>query len=212
MLKQVRAEQTRDAIVRGAAEAFDKHGFVGATLGDVTTYAEVTKGAVYFHFRSKEELARAVIERQHEVSIEQARAFLQRDEPAMASVILLTQWMVRQLMQDPVARAGVRLTLESGTFLNPTPNPYEEWVGVTEQLLERAIAEGDARLPLAPLNVAWHITATFIGVQMMSQVLAGREDLQLRIRQMWELLLPTLVPDHKLASFRSIAMNEYETG
>ena len=62
MLKQVRAEQTRDAIVRGAAEAFDKHGFVGATLGDVTTYAEVTKGAVYFHFRSKEELARAVID------------------------------------------------------------------------------------------------------------------------------------------------------
>ena len=143
MLKQVRAEQTRDAIVRGAAEAFDKHGFVGATLGDVTTYAEVTKGAVYFHFRSKEELARAVIERQHEVSIEQARAFLQRDEPAMASVILLTQWMVRQLMQDPVARAGVRLTLESGTFLNPTPNPYEEWVGVTEQLTAGCTHDAD---------------------------------------------------------------------
>jgi TetR/AcrR family transcriptional repressor of uid operon len=212
MSKQARAERTRDAIVRGAAEAFDRHGFVGATLNDMVNYADVTKGALYFHFHSKEELARAVIERQHEMSIGQARESLQRDAPGLTSAILLTQSMVRQLIEDPIARAGVRLTLESGAFLNPSPNPYADWIDATEKLLERAAAEGDIQLPLNARDLAWHITGSFIGVQLMSRALTAREDLRQRIREMWELLLPALVPAHQLESYRSVLMNGVEPG
>lgn len=213
MPKQARAEQTRDAIVRGAAEAFDRHGFVGATLNDMINYADVTKGALYFHFSSKEELARAVIQRQHEVSIGRALEFLQGDVPGLTSAILLTQSMVQQLIEDPVARAGLRLTLENGAFLDPSPNPYEDWIEATEKLLERAIAEGDMQLPLSARDMAWYITASFIGVQLMSQVLTGREDLPQRIRQMWEVLIPALVPDHtRAAYYRSVARNGLGAG
>src|SRR3954453_2597019 len=58
--KQARSENTRLHLVRSAAELFDSNGFAGATLEDVSRAAGVTKGAFYFHFSSKDELAGAI--------------------------------------------------------------------------------------------------------------------------------------------------------
>src|SRR5262245_13561194 len=58
--KQSRAENTRLHLVRSAAELFDRNGFAGTTLADVSRAAGVTKGAFYFHFSSKDELGGAI--------------------------------------------------------------------------------------------------------------------------------------------------------
>ncbi len=60
MTKQTRSENTRLHLVRSAAELFDRNGFSGATLEDVSRSAGVTKGAFYFHFSSKDELGGAI--------------------------------------------------------------------------------------------------------------------------------------------------------
>ncbi|RZK93395.1 MAG: TetR/AcrR family transcriptional regulator, partial [Rhodococcus sp. (in: high G+C Gram-positive bacteria)] len=54
MVQQQRAAVTRAQIIRGAAEMFDKSGFEGASLVEILEAAGMTKGALYFHFRSKE--------------------------------------------------------------------------------------------------------------------------------------------------------------
>lgn len=89
---------------------FDRYGY-GASLNDVIAQAGVTKGALYFHFSSKEDLARAVIEQQHALSVHPARQRLNDHEPGLESVIRLSQSLARQLMDDAIVRAGIRLTL-----------------------------------------------------------------------------------------------------
>ncbi|HVW43386.1 MAG TPA: helix-turn-helix domain-containing protein, partial [Amycolatopsis sp.] len=116
MAKQDRSGLTRQAIIEGAARVFEKKGYDGTSLADVIAEAHVTKGALYFHFESKRDLANAVITLQHGRSITPAQDHLGTDARGLEAVIHLSQHMARQLVDDPIVRAGSRLTLETGTF------------------------------------------------------------------------------------------------
>src|SRR5918911_2908417 len=58
---QPRARATRQAILTAAAEHFARNGYHATSLERVLADSGGTKGALYFHFASKEALARAVI-------------------------------------------------------------------------------------------------------------------------------------------------------
>src|SRR5579862_8264708 len=57
--KQERSERTRAHIIQTAASAFAEHGFDGVSLNNLVTASGLSKGAFYFHFSSKEEIALA---------------------------------------------------------------------------------------------------------------------------------------------------------
>ena len=59
-----RADTTRHQILRAAAHQFSRLAYHHVGLDDVLAEAELTKGAMYFHFRSKHALALAIIEDQ----------------------------------------------------------------------------------------------------------------------------------------------------
>ncbi len=61
-LKQRRGEETRADIVRVARRLFSEHGYHRSALADIQAATGLTKGAFYHHFRSKEELALAVLD------------------------------------------------------------------------------------------------------------------------------------------------------
>ncbi|MEX1254487.1 MAG: TetR family transcriptional regulator [Dehalococcoidia bacterium] len=54
-LQQLRAERTRHRLIEAARGVFAVLGYQGATVDDIAQAAEVSKGAFYFHFESKEE-------------------------------------------------------------------------------------------------------------------------------------------------------------
>jgi TetR/AcrR family acrAB operon transcriptional repressor len=56
------AARTRRAIVEAALACFDRHGIAHTTLEQIAAQASVTKGAVYWHFRGKREILRAIRE------------------------------------------------------------------------------------------------------------------------------------------------------
>src|SRR5437588_9172507 len=59
-----RADSTRQQILRAAARQFARLPYHQVGLDDVLAEAELTKGAMYFHFSSKHPLALAIIEDQ----------------------------------------------------------------------------------------------------------------------------------------------------
>ncbi len=59
--QQERARRTRAALVEAAAVEFAKRGYAAASVNTILEGSRATKGAMYFHFQSKEELARAVL-------------------------------------------------------------------------------------------------------------------------------------------------------
>src|ERR1700744_625117 len=57
-----RADVTRRQILRAASHQFARRAYHDVGLDDILAEAELTKGAMYFHFRSKHALAVAIIE------------------------------------------------------------------------------------------------------------------------------------------------------
>lgn len=194
MAQQARAVETRAAIIRGAAAVFQERGYGSASLADVSAAAGVTKGALYFHFDSKEALARAIIEAQHDASHSVGRRLLDDNVPGLHAILTMSIELAKQLHANPVVSAGVRLTIEAANFSTPVVAPYLEWIGACEEFLRRGIREGDIA-PTVDVEAAAHfIISAFTGVQVISDVLTGRDDIERRLVEMWALILPSLVP------------------
>ena len=58
-----RADATRRQILRAASHQFARRAYHDVGLDDILADAELTKGAMYFHFRSKHALAVAIIDK-----------------------------------------------------------------------------------------------------------------------------------------------------
>lgn len=64
--RERRVQHTRDLLLDAAEKLFAERGLGGASLEDIADAAGYTRGAIYAHFGSKEELFLAVIERQRQ--------------------------------------------------------------------------------------------------------------------------------------------------
>ncbi|MFJ8432870.1 ScbR family autoregulator-binding transcription factor [Kitasatospora sp. NPDC094019] len=195
MARQARALATRQTVLRAAAEVFDERGYAGATMAEILDRAGVTKGALYFHFPSKEDLALAVIEGQG--------AWLATLRPAsdspMQTVIDIGHAFAHALLDDPLLRGSIRLTIEHGTFTQPQIGAYQGWTDAARELLERAREAGELRPGVRPAAAAGVITGAVTGIQLSSQVMTDRKDLVQRMADLWALLLPGLVEPRTLA-------------
>jgi TetR/AcrR family transcriptional repressor of nem operon len=57
-----KAERTRQFIIEQTAPIFNKQGYAGTSLSDLTTATGLTKGAIYGNFENKEEVALAAFD------------------------------------------------------------------------------------------------------------------------------------------------------
>ena len=191
---QERAMLTREKVIAGAADVFYRLGFGGATLADIIAAAGVTKGALYFHFPSKDDVAFAVIDAEHEIATAAAARILESPSGPLESMLRLCADLAERLTTDPIVRAGIRLTTETSTFDRSVTRPYEDWLATFETLARAATAAGELRADTDAEKLAHFIIPAFTGVQMVSDVFTERADLRQRVREMWEILLPGLVP------------------
>ncbi|MDQ3790673.1 MAG: TetR/AcrR family transcriptional regulator [Actinomycetota bacterium] len=196
MARQERAERTRNAILDAAAAVFDEYGFNGASLSDILAKAGVTKGALYFHFSSKEDLAHALVTEQFSVSDTTREPIL-----GLQTAIDMSHDLAHSLLTNVRVRASIRLVIETGTFANPAPDAYTGWIEIVRRHMVAAQERGDLKADLDPHVIARWVIASFTGVQIASQVLSGRADIHERVTEMWRIALPGLVPPRRVARF-----------
>ena len=170
---------------------FERSGFEGASLGDIVTGAGTTKGALYFHFRSKDELARVVIDEQHRASITTVQAISETGASPLRQLVMLSHEMGRQIVEDPIVRAGMRLVLEFSGNAGPD-QPFLDWIAGSRTIIESGIAQGEIAAGIDPHTLSRFLTGAFTGVQLVSQLLTRRDDLEHRIDEMWQFVLPSI--------------------
>lgn len=200
MLKQQRAIRTRRTVLDAAARVFAANGYLATSLSQILAEAGVTKGALYFHFASKEELARALVLEQSAPTAPE----LPGGAPALQAAIDLTHRIARSLVDDPKMQASIRLVIEQGVFMDePDAGPYLGWISLLQELFTEAQRVGDIRAESDPATLARTVVGSFTGIQLVSGVLEGRSELPERVGDLWELVLPGLVPPRRRARFRA---------
>ncbi|WP_331742406.1 TetR/AcrR family transcriptional regulator (plasmid) [Streptomyces sp. NBC_00876] len=194
MAEQLRAIRTRQTILSAAAKIFEEHGYQAATISQILTEAGVTKGALYFHFHSKEDLAQGVLGEQDQRIIVPLRASKVQE---IVDVVMLH---AHRLQTDPMVRAGVRLTMDQLTQSLDRSGPFLRWGEVGVDLLQQAKAQGELLPHITPAETAEVIVGSFAGIQAMSQAVCEYRDLVVRVSALMRHVLPSAVVPSVLAS------------
>jgi AcrR family transcriptional regulator len=188
-LKQERAAHTRRQLLNAAASAFAEKGFPAVTLQDIADRAQVTKGAVYFHFMNKEAVAIAVTEEFYTQLPAIAESVMAKGLPPLDTVSEFLLQTAIFLRDDPVARAGARLQIERNLVDADMPTPFSGFTQLITELLARAQEESTWRPTADPAAMARVVVAAFFGSQHISWIEHNRADLTDRVHEILDIIL-----------------------
>nr|WP_271211686.1 ScbR family autoregulator-binding transcription factor [Rhodococcus wratislaviensis] len=206
VVMQKRAQITRDTVLQHAAREFASQGYVHATLNGIIGSSGTTKGALHFHFSSKETLARAVID---EGLTRFERTYAQRIEShsrAFELLIEISYAMAGYGRDDHVIRAAFRLVTEIGDYRGGSRTvAFDNWITTCRELARRALTEGDLRDDSDPDELGLLLVHMAYGIRLLSEASENPDHLLEGIATSWQLLLPALVDAPKEEYFRQFA-------
>ncbi|MFH0516092.1 ScbR family autoregulator-binding transcription factor [Streptomyces sp. M41] len=187
MARQERAIRTRRVILEAAGAVFDEHGYTATTIAMVLERAEVTKGALYFHFPSKESLAQAVLD-------EQLSLGAVPPQPCkLQELVDITFVFGQRLLGNSLLKGSVRLAVDQSAPPGVDhAGPFRQWADHLAGLFEQAREQGELLPTVRIRETVELLVGAFAGVQLMSRALTGREDLAERISVLWGHFLPSI--------------------
>jgi AcrR family transcriptional regulator len=208
MVRQARSETTRRKIIISAVELFNEIGYPATGLGDIIERAEMTKGALYYHFESKESLAMAIVEQANSHLAEAFRSITASSAPALESIIHGVFVVADLMSTDQTARSGMQLLRAFGEFNDVAARAYGGWVTEMTERTQQAIDEGDLREDLDPRAVGETIVSSMLGAELLARAATAGADILERIARTWTVLLPAIVSLDSLPYFEEFLARE----
>lgn len=194
MAKQDRAIRTRRVILEAAAQVFEEQGYQATTISEILQRAGVTKGALYFHFESKKELAQGVLEAQDLDFV------LPPQDIRLQELVDVGAVHAYRLQTNPLVQAGVRLSLDQQAHGFDRSGPFLRWRDTIMELLVAAKKQNELLPHVEPLPTADVYVGAFAGIQSMSHALTGYQDLRSRLALLQRHLLPSIAVPSVLAA------------
>jgi AcrR family transcriptional regulator len=192
-----RAEQrtaTRASILRLSAEEFNAKGYAGTSISDISTRLGMTKGAIYFHFPAKANIAIALVEQLFTAWEPLKREAVQDGRVGLAALKWISHQIAVSYRDDVMVSAAVRLNSERALIDGDLPEPYVGWIEFASIHLARAQGAGEVRADLDVERLAYQFVAAFEGTQEVSHQLSNRKDIEDRIDAMWEVFERGVTP------------------
>jgi AcrR family transcriptional regulator len=189
------AGTTRERLIAAAARQFAHRSYSTVSLDDILAEAQLTKGAMYFHFPSKQALATAIVDDLVGLSRSALAELVARRMSGLETLIEVVCLLAVQDAEQDVARAGLRL-LESLEATSTSPTAvWESWVATFTALIHDAVAEGDVVDHHDADDIARMIVALWLGTRRISDTDHPAQFVE-NLRRAWVLALPSFTnPD-----------------
>ncbi|MEU3412222.1 MULTISPECIES: ScbR family autoregulator-binding transcription factor [unclassified Streptomyces] len=187
MAQQLRAIRTRCAILNAAAEVFAQHGYHGASIAQILEKAQVTRGALYFHFASKEQLVQGIFAEQvTEEGFSPPRTY------KLQELVDETMTLACRLPKEIMLQAGAKLAMERHLQELTDGGPWEAWAARFASVVVEAKRCGEVYPHVAPEELGRFLVSSWIGAQVVSEVRSQWEDLEQRISSIFAYTLPSV--------------------
>lgn len=141
------AERTRQQILQGAKELFIRRGYNATSMEDIRMHAGVSKGSIYYHFKSKQQLLLAIFEQR---TIEWIDGWRQRVKPGMTPVEKL--YALADYWHDDYGDPFLKVVDEFVTSHGGEPGAFEKMLElvqmqypVIQEIMDEGIASGEFR-------------------------------------------------------------------
>lgn len=173
--REQRKEETRRDLLASAAEVFAEDGYAGASLERIARRAGFTTGAIYWHFKGKDELFLAVFEEYALTRVSELSAVHASGVEGLAARgrALADQWMRRQA-RDP---RMVVVTLEFAAHAMRVPRLREELATrlaavrlAVGRMIEEDAREAGVQLPMPAQEIATVLRELGVGLAIAQLV------------------------------------------
>jgi AcrR family transcriptional regulator len=195
-----KADSAREQILRAAARQFAHRPYSMVSLDDILREAEVTKGAMYFHFRSKHALAVTLIDMQTQLMRDAINELLARKLSGLETLVDISLYLTMQEIAHDLAKASLHLLEAIGRSDDLQANRLAEWVSGFTGIAQRAAEEGDLLATADPAAVSRLLVALYAGVRQTND-LSDAERYLRNLETMWLQVLPGIANPDRLAYF-----------
>jgi AcrR family transcriptional regulator len=198
------ADATRLLIVQAAARQFARRAYNTVSLDDILADAAVTKGAMYFHFRSKYALAVAIVDHRADRSRATVTEVLARRLPAMETLIDVVFVLAVEDIGDHLARAGLNLLESIGRTDGLATRVLGSWLTGFTGIAQRAIDEGDVQDGREAPDIARLLVSMYLGIRQTSDLDQPQPFVE-QLTRTWELVLPGITRPERLGYLTQFA-------
>ena len=199
-----RADTTRQRLVAAASRQFAHRPYSMVSLDDILVEAGLTKGAMYFHFPSKQALALAIVDDLAETSRAAVTELLARKMSGLETLIDLVYFRAVQDTQQrggPSRRPTARYLGQhpDNTTLLPSAL-WQSWIEFVATLIQKAVTEGDVVDHHDPEDIAKMLVALWVGIRRISDL--DQPELYLdNLQKVWILALPSFANPDRIDYF-----------
>ncbi|MFC4220007.1 TetR/AcrR family transcriptional regulator [Flagellimonas marina] len=176
-----KAERTTAYIIETVAPIFNKFGYVGTSMSDLTEATGLTKGAIYGNFENKEALALSAFEYNQKQLLAAIDEKLDVDGTALDKLFSLMhfykQYDVFSLPMGgcPILNVGVDAQSNNNLLSAAVKETIKEIEGKIALVLENGINKNEIHLPVPPLQFAKQLFTMVQGAIAMSTMTRDRK-------------------------------------
>jgi len=192
-------EATREKILSAAEAVFAEKGYHETLMDEIGQVAQASKGAIYFHFPSKERLFFALMDRLAAALLSEVERAIAGQHGALAKVQAALEAVVTALSRR---RHLAKVLLLQGYGLGPNFEAkrleiYAQFATLIRKRLEEAVTEGS--IPPLDAEVTAYAWLGAINELLVRWLLTGQPDLKKRsLPALSSLLLRSIGADRKL--------------
>ena len=176
-----KAERTTAYIIETVAPIFNKFGYVGTSMSDLTEATGLTKGAIYGNFENKEALALSAFEynRNHLLAIIDEK--LTVEGGALDKLFSLLKFYKQydvftlNLGGCPIINVGVDAQNNNKLLAAAVKETIKEIEGKVALVLENGVNQNEIYLPVPPLQFAKQLFTMLQGAIAMSTMTRDRK-------------------------------------
>ncbi|WP_036385391.1 TetR/AcrR family transcriptional regulator [Muricauda sp. MAR_2010_75] len=176
-----KAERTTAYIIETVAPIFNKFGYVGTSMSDLTEATGLTKGAIYGNFENKEALALSAFEYNRNLLMDVIDEKLEIEGMALDKLFSLLHFYKQYdvftlpLGGCPILNVGVDAQNNNNLLAAAVKETIKEIEGKMALVLENGVNQNEIHLPVPPLQFAKQLFTMIQGAVALSTMTRDRK-------------------------------------
>ncbi len=164
------SKERRYQILDAAEKVFARNGFAESRMEQIVEESQLSKGAIYWYFKSKDDIIAASLARMFERSLHDVAEQIESDRPVVERIMTVARSATEQI-RNARQLAGVELEAYAMAARNPSIRRrargyFDSYIDAFARLIADGIAKGELR-PVDPRKAAISGVALFEGLTLL---------------------------------------------
>ena len=176
-----KAERTTAYIIETVAPVFNKHGYIGTSMSNLTDATGLTKGALYGNFENKEALSLAAFKYSSKHLLETIDEKLDTEGNSLKKLFALTKFYrnydtyTLNMGGCPILNVGVDAQYNNELLKGAVKETIKTIEGKIALVLENGVNNNELNLPVTPLQFAKQFYTMLQGAVAMATITNDRK-------------------------------------